>query len=340
MLDNCSTDGTLEWLQSLNDQRIIIHQSQKPLSIEENWARIKSIPKNEFITLIGHDDILEKNYLQLMDNLITQYPSASLYQTHFQYINSEGKVLRICKPMDEKQFAYEFLAAYMCNNIDSTGTGYMMRSKDYDNLGGMNTEYKNLIFADFDLWIKFMMLSYKATSFDIGFKYRIHNSVSKLTNGEQYQHAFERFLQFIISRFDEDKKIKSVAERYGKEFLLYFCEALSHRILKTPFSQRKIVVKEFIEKCKSYASLLIPQQNFEPEKKLRINIAKIFDASAFGRRLFLIFRKFSMSPQCRIRATSRPSSSFRAFATVSYRLCVSLRIAIFMALTMPLRTLG
>jgi glycosyltransferase involved in cell wall biosynthesis len=291
VLDNCSNDGTLEWLQSLNDQRIVIHQSQEPLSIEQNWARIKSIPKNEFITLIGHDDILDENYLQLMDNLIAEHPSAALYQTHFQYIDSEGKILRNCKPMDETQYAHEFIAAYMCRSIDSTGTGYMMRSRNYDTLGGINAGYENLIFADFDLWIQLMALSYKATSFETGFKYRVHNSVSKLTGGQQYQQAFERFLQFIISRFDKDEKIRLVGERYGKEFLLYFCESLSHRILKTPKDQRQIHVGEFIEKCKYYAPLLFPAQNFEPEKKLKINIAKVLDSSVLGRNLFLFFKK-------------------------------------------------
>ncbi len=243
VLDNCSNDGTLEWLQSLSDQRIVIHQSQKPLSIEENWARIKSIPKNEFITLIGHDDILNKDYLEIMNTLIQQHPSASLYQTHFQYIDSKGEVLRNCKPMDERQYAHEFLAAYMCDSIDSTGTGYMMRSKDYDDCGGINPGYKNLIFADFELWIKLMLKSYKATAYEIGFKYRIHNSVSKLTNGEAYQQAFDKFLEFIIEKSGENEKIKLVSERYGKRFLLYFCEALSHRVLKTPRDQRQITVK-------------------------------------------------------------------------------------------------
>ena len=102
VLDNCSTDGTLEWLQSLNDPRIVIHQSEKPLSIEQNWARIKSIPKNEFITLIGHDDVLSENYLQVMADLIQKHPSASLYQMHFLYIDSNGEVLHNCRPMDEK----------------------------------------------------------------------------------------------------------------------------------------------------------------------------------------------------------------------------------------------
>src|SRR6185295_11425434 len=64
VLDNCSTDGTREWIESINDERITIYPGEKPLTIEENWSRIVSIPKNEFITLIGHDDILFPGYLQ------------------------------------------------------------------------------------------------------------------------------------------------------------------------------------------------------------------------------------------------------------------------------------
>lgn len=292
MLDNCSTDGTREWLESLNDKRIIIHPSEKPLSIEENWARIKSIPKNEFITLIGHDDILCQNYLLVMNDLIQQHPSASLYQSHYQYIDSNGNVLRNCLPMDEVQRAYEFLALYMCNLIESTGTGYMMRSKDYDNCGGINPDYNNLIFADFALWIDLMKISYKATSFEIAFRYRIHDSVSKITNGDQYQQAFDKFLQFVIQKANEDDKIKMVSERYGKRFLMYFCEALSHRVLKTPRDQRQITVRNLIKKYKNYATHLIPDQDFDPEKKFRINIAKIIDSTVVGRELFFFLKKF------------------------------------------------
>jgi glycosyltransferase involved in cell wall biosynthesis len=291
VLDNCSTDGTLEWLQSLNDNRIIIHESRKALSIEENWARIKSIQKNEFITLIGHDDILNKNYLEIMNNLILKHPLASLYQTHFEYINANGEILRNCKPMDEIQYAHEFLAYFMCNAIDSTGTGYMMRSKDYDSLGGINTSFEKLIFADYALWIDLSLIGYKATAVEMAFKYRIHNSVSKITGAQEYQQAFEKFLKLIISHAEKNEKIKLITERYGRQMLMYYCESLSHRILKTPKKQREIVVKEFIEKCKYYAAILIPGQNFEPSKKFRIDVARILDSSTIGRNLFLTFNK-------------------------------------------------
>ena len=291
VLDNCSTDGTSQWLQSLNHNRIVIHESTKPLSIEENWSRIISAPKNEFITLIGHDDVLNKNYLEIMNKLIQQHPTASLYQAHFQYINASGGLISNCKPMDERQFAHEFLAFYMCQMIDSTGTGYMMRAKDYDKIGGMNTSFDKLMFADNALWIDATLLSYKATCVEMGFKYRIHDSVSKVTGGQEYQQAFEKFLKFIINRSEENDAIKLVVRRYGKEMLLFFCESLSHRILKTPIHQRQIIVKDFIEKCKFYASVLVPGQNFEPEKKFNINIAKFLDNSSLGRNLFWLFKK-------------------------------------------------
>ena len=74
ILDNCSTDGTSEWIASLNDPRIISHRSDRSLTIVENWSRVRDVPKNEFMTMIGHDDILDPDYLAVMDKLIGKHP--------------------------------------------------------------------------------------------------------------------------------------------------------------------------------------------------------------------------------------------------------------------------
>ena len=207
VLDNNSTDGTLNYLESLNDSRIIIYRSEKDLSIVENWARILTIPKNKFITLIGHDDILYPNYLRDISNLIEKYPDASLYQTHFNYIDAKGILIKRCKPMAASQTIDEFLGGQMSQTIDSMGTGYMMRSKDFDLLGGMPVNYPNLIFADYELWMRLTQLSYKATSEKFCFSYRVHDSVSKITNGEAYAQAFQTYL-FFISTLLKNEKIK------------------------------------------------------------------------------------------------------------------------------------
>lgn len=290
ILDNNSTDGTLQYLENLNDERIIIYPSLKDLTIVENWSRILPLKKNEFITLIGHDDILYPSYLKDIDELIKEYPDAGLYQTHFNYIEFKGKVIRPCKPMESMQTADEFIAAQMNQTIDSMGTGYMMRSKDFDILGGMPTNYPNLIFADYELWVKLTQLSYKATSDKFCFSYRIHRSVSKTTNGEAYADAFKKYVLFL-STLLIDKKIKKTIETNGHNFLMYFCQSLSHRILKTPLNIRKIKVGGFIEQCNQMAALLIPNQPFNPLNIFKIKLAKQLDNNKILSDLFRVFKR-------------------------------------------------
>ncbi|MEJ7679535.1 MAG: glycosyltransferase [Segetibacter sp.] len=292
ILDNCSTDGTTEWVQSINDDRIEVFLGERPLSIEENWARIISISKNEFITVIGHDDLLDSNYLYVMDQLINEHPDATLYQAHFRYIDETGKFKRHCRPMDKIQYAHEFIAHHFLHIMDSMGTGYMMRAKDYDSIGGIPS-YPNLIFADYELWVRLTSQSYKATAFTECFSYREHNSVSRTTGEAKYQQAFGRYVTFIHHMMLEHEKIKETVERYGNTFLMYYCQSLSHRLLKTPVKTRNLKVKGFIDQCINYAKELIPEHPFEPRKVFKIRIAEQFDSSAAGRALFKLYKTLS-----------------------------------------------
>src|SRR5690606_8651597 len=103
----------------------------------------------EFITLIGHDDVLHPDYLADMDEMISQNPGAGLYQAHFNLIDSHGAVIRKCKAMPEWMSPEEFLAAIMTTRMDIMGTGFMMRAEDYDRVRGL-PDYPNLLFADFE----------------------------------------------------------------------------------------------------------------------------------------------------------------------------------------------
>jgi glycosyltransferase involved in cell wall biosynthesis len=291
ILDNNSQDGSLEWAKSIQDQRVVVYASSVSLSMEQNWGRIKDVPKNEFITLIGHDDLLEPNYLEEMNRLIAEYPDASIYQTHFNFINADGQIIKPCQSMQKKVFNDDFLIGQINQTIDSTGTGYMFRSKDYDKLGGIPTSYPNLIFGDYQLWMQLISLNYMAVSEKMCFAYRLHNSLSKQTNGELYQIAFEKYFYFLLELSKNDKKIKSVLDQYGKKLLMYYCESLCHRLLKTDINLRKVKVGETINNYEEFAKKMIPSQVFEPRKKLRIKMAEIIDNSMLLKKIFLFFKK-------------------------------------------------
>ncbi len=297
VLDNCSKDGTLQWIQSLNDNRIVVYPSENPLSIEENWGRIITIPKNQYITLIGHDDILKPNYLEVMNGLINKHPDATLYQAHFSYIDSKGKNIRHCKPMKEKENGPAFLESILQNRIDVVGTGFMIRSKDYDALGGIPIDYPNLLFADFKLWLNLTAKNYKATSPLHGFYFRLHQSTTSLSSDAKYQQAFEKFIYFLQTLSIINSDYQNIVVQNADSFIMHYCKSLSHRVLRIPKIKRKNQsVSYILQKGKEYSFLLTGNKNFNPLSSFSILLAKVIDSNIITRKLFLLSKIIYTKP--------------------------------------------
>ncbi len=161
--DNTSNaDGSLDAVRSLNNARIKIEESNKTLNILENWSRIKDVSANEFMTILGYDDLLAPGFLRAISGLIHQHPDASLYHTHFNYIDSAGKLIGPCLPLPAKLSANEYLALTLQDKVSVMATGYVFRSKDYSLVGGIPVNYPNLIYADLCLFIELTKISYLA----------------------------------------------------------------------------------------------------------------------------------------------------------------------------------
>lgn len=297
VLDNCSTDGTLEWLQSLNDSRIVIIPSDKPLTIEENWGRIVSVQKNEFITLIGHDDILYPNFLEVIDKLVVGNPEASLFHTHYNFINADGATIRVSKPMPYRLTGYDFLQSFLNHSIDLMGTGYVMRSKDYDDLNGIPIKYPSLLFADFELWLKLSLISYMVIAPDNCFAFRVHQSTTTTSQDEKLHSALDIFVDYLVALFANDNKAKNVINQFGADFLLFYCKGFSHRLMRTPLVKRQgLTVNGFINHTKKLAIKLCVEENYRPESLKAIRIAKIIDSNKLLSELFLLFKKIVKQP--------------------------------------------
>ncbi len=287
----------MQWIESLTDERINIFPSEKPLSIEENWGRIAAIPKNEYITLIGHDDILKPGYLKMMNNLINKFPDAALYQTHFAYIDSDGKRLRECRAMKETEDGPEFLQSILQKKIDIVGTGFIMRSKDYNELGGIPTAYPNLLFADFELWLNLTGKAYKATAPEEGFYFRLHQSTTSISSNLKYQKAFENFIYFLQQLKTKSSVYHNIITANAAKYILFFCKSFSHRLLRTPKEQREgLSVKMVVQKCKAYVILLASNKIFNPLYNFSILIPLLIDTNAITRQIFIWFKKLYQRP--------------------------------------------
>lgn len=296
ILENCSTDNTLNWLMSLHDDRIKIYPSSESLVIEENWARVLSIPKNEFMTLIGHDDILLPNYLQVMNDLIIKYPDASLYQAHFNYIDSVGNVIRHCKKMNETQYPEEVLGNFMSSNTDVLGTGFMMRSEDYNNTGGI-PQYPSLLFADFELWINLSRKGFLAVTQENTFAFRIHQSTTSTSSDLKMLEAFDCFIKYLEKLQHQDKKFLDVITDKINLLLNFYCRGLTSRLIRSSLKKRNgLLVKQVIKRFENYAIGFPASKKFNPFNNLTILLAYIIDSNFITRFLFLVFKKTYSKP--------------------------------------------
>ena len=291
ILENCSTDGTAEWLNTITDKRVIIIPSDKFLSIEENWDRIKTIEKNEYMTMIGHDDILYPNYLETMEGLISKHPQASLYQTHFNLIDAAGIFLSNCKKMPSKLTFFKFLELMLQNNIDVTGTGFLMREKDYIEIGGIPL-FPYLLCADNTLFLKLTKLSYLVIDESSTFSFRRHKSTSIIYLVTKHILGLEYFVHYLVNEKNKYNKTKEIISQNGRKYIVNNCHAITHKLIHThPFDRKGVYVKNIVDKCNELCTLLIGKRSKNVLRDFRISLAYIIDYSATGRYIFYFFRK-------------------------------------------------
>ena len=195
VLDNSSMDNTLNWLRSIKDSRVHIYTSEVSLNIVESWARIKKIKKNEFMTMIGHDDVLDSDFLSSINILIESNPEAGLYCTRARFINAHNKVIRSCSPIKVKETSADYLKARFKFKKDVYGTGYVMRSEDYDSLGGI-PGFEKLFFADDALWLLLMQKRYMSSDPSEHCSVRIHSQSESASAPQSWPYLLKGINQF------------------------------------------------------------------------------------------------------------------------------------------------
>jgi glycosyltransferase involved in cell wall biosynthesis len=228
VLDNQSTDNTVPWLKSLTDSRIRLYGSSAPLSIVDSWARAVSVAKHEYMTLIGHDDLLDPNFLEVTNRLTEVYPDAKLYQTGSRFIDSDTKTIRSCHRVPERETPAQYLEGRLTFRRDITGTGVVMRSADYDRLGGI-PHFERLFFADDALWLSLMEGGYKACEPSELFAIRMHGKKESTTRPSAWPSlllGLNQLWAFLQTYIERDTEARSVVDKHATGFMLRYHQNL------------------------------------------------------------------------------------------------------------------
>ena len=75
ILDDCYPDPSVrEWFAALNDPRVTYVRHEKNLGITENYREAIRMAEAEYLMILGCDDLLHPNYLELVTATISAVP--------------------------------------------------------------------------------------------------------------------------------------------------------------------------------------------------------------------------------------------------------------------------
>ena len=266
VLDNASSDGTYEWLSSVQDKRLKISCSTVKLSIEESWLRIKKLrKKNEFMTILGHDDLVEPSFLDDANELIEQNPTAALYSIGVAFINHQGRFLRNANMLPTGVDTSAYLQERLQFKTDMFGSGFIFRSDAYDSVGGIPS-FNRLLFADDVLWLKIMGdAGWLVTTNARSCKVRLHDKSASASNPAIWPDLLSglgSFATYLDHLKKDSPKIKATLSQYLEPFMLrYHANAMIYAYMESIQTKQWDVPSKLQAIRESYHVCCLDSQN-------------------------------------------------------------------------------
>jgi len=91
VVDDGYPDGTLPaWFAGLNDSRISYLRNEKNLGANGNFQKCLSLVKSEFCVVMGADDLLESDFIEVVTKTILEYPEASMIHPGIRIVDEKN----------------------------------------------------------------------------------------------------------------------------------------------------------------------------------------------------------------------------------------------------------
>lgn len=155
VVDDCSTDNTVEVLESIEDDRLKIYKNEKNLGMVGNWNRCLELVTGEYVKLICADDMIEKDAIEKEAKAMYRHPSVNLVESDTKLVDINGKKTgefhRYPKSgvVDGTKLAKKSL---ILKNFYGAPVNNLIRRSALEKTGGFDTTFTYIL--DFDMWLR------------------------------------------------------------------------------------------------------------------------------------------------------------------------------------------
>ena len=163
IVDNCSSDNTLEIAASYKDPRIKIFKNTSNIGSINNFNRCIELSQGEYFVLLPHDDLLLPTALKTFSKALIADPKIGLSYSSYYIINGNGEQngFRMVASEDKIMSSEDAIKEMIIYGSPIQCT--MVRTKLFSSLGLF--DQKLLIWCDSDLWCRIFLDGNKAAYF-------------------------------------------------------------------------------------------------------------------------------------------------------------------------------
>jgi glycosyltransferase involved in cell wall biosynthesis len=159
IVENNSSDGTRDILETIEDDRVRIIRNATTLAIPDNWNRAVRESHGEFVKLVCADDTLEPDCIAAQVRVLESSPDVGLVAARTDFIDDEGRLLLPGRGLGgivgrhSGERVVRQIVRSGRNPIGPPVAG-MFRRVDFDRCGGFRGD---LLFPmDMDLWVRLL----------------------------------------------------------------------------------------------------------------------------------------------------------------------------------------
>jgi len=121
IVNDDSPENVESVIAKYHDERIKYYRNKQNIGgkdLASNWNHCITYAKGEYIVIASDDDIYMPTFLQVMNNLINQYPNVDILRSSLNMINSDGKVIKeedhSIEFMTQRQYIHFWLHSIHC----------------------------------------------------------------------------------------------------------------------------------------------------------------------------------------------------------------------------------
>jgi glycosyltransferase involved in cell wall biosynthesis len=180
VVDDCSTDGTIKYLRSLDNIKVFERDVNQGISRNVNFGVQNA--SGDYILLLGHDDVLPCKHIELMMKEFEQ--DTGFVHCNALKIDADGKILTLArKPSEQIKKSKNALQYLSVDNFISS-CGLIFKKDFFLLFGGWEEKYK--LYGEWLSYIKFLQISEIKFCQTSHAYYRVHKkSTMRLINKDQ-----------------------------------------------------------------------------------------------------------------------------------------------------------